>query len=139
MIILEKLGENIRFCREQLDWTQQELAGKINISRSVLTKWENGNLVPDIQSLLTLSRIFNVSLDGLVGRNYKSNLILQEVKRMYNFDNDFLDEQMIEIIRYLKNNEEIKQGLFELSCMTKKNRRPIQEIMKVTFREILSK
>jgi transcriptional regulator with XRE-family HTH domain len=137
VIALEKLRENIRYFREQFEWTQQELADKINISRSVLTRWENGSLIPDLHALLKLSHIFDVSLDGLIGRNYDKNMILQEVRRIYKTDEQSIDEEMIEVIRYLNSNGEIKKGLVELSRTAKKNRRPIEEIIKVTIHEII--
>lgn len=134
-MLLEKLGDNIRFYREQLNLTQQELADQINVSRSVLTKWENANLVPDIGSLLKLSRIFDVNLDELVGN--QKNSIIRELNNRYDL-NHLVDAEMVEIIHYLSRNVELKEGVYALSQLSRKSRKPIEEIMKVMLRELLS-
>lgn len=134
---MEKIAENIRNLRLKLELTQQELADKISVSRSVLTKWESGGLIPDVTALIKLSEIFNLSLDGLVGRMYNRDQILREVRQMYQTDEETIDEEMLEIMRFLTYNEEIKKGLFTLSRMSIKHRKPIEEIMKVTLRELI--
>jgi transcriptional regulator with XRE-family HTH domain len=137
VVLLEKIGENIRKIRHKLGLTQQELADRVSISRSVLTRWENGSLTPDVDTLVKLSQLFNVSLDGLVGSVYNRAQILHEVRQIYQADEESLDEEMLEIMAYLKHQEEIKKGLFQLSQMNVKNRKSVEEILKVTFRELI--
>jgi transcriptional regulator with XRE-family HTH domain len=137
VVLLEKIGENIRKLRHKLDLTQQELADRISVSRSVLTRWENGSLTPDVETLVKLCQLFDVSLDGLVGRTYNRAQILNEVRQIYQTDIETLDEEMLEIMGYLKHNEEIKKGFYKLSQMNVKERKSIEEILKVTLRELI--
>ena len=60
------ISENIICLRQRLGLTQQELAAKANVTHQAVSKWENGSSIPDLQTLMTLSRLFGVSLDELL-------------------------------------------------------------------------
>ena len=60
------ISENIIFLRQQQNMTQQELAARVNVTHQAVSKWENGSSIPDLQTLMTLSRLFNVTLDELL-------------------------------------------------------------------------
>lgn len=47
-------------------YTQDELAKKILVSRQTISHWETGKTYPDIQSLLLLCDLYNISLDQLI-------------------------------------------------------------------------
>lgn len=136
---MEKLGDNIRFFREQLGWTQKQLAERVSISRSVLTRWERGSLTPDIQYLISLSDIFQISIDSLVGRKHNQEFILQEVKRVYKTENDILDTDAMEILEYVNKNSGMKKAMLDLTRMNKGNRSLVEEVFKVTVLEILKR
>lgn len=61
-----ELGQRIKEYRRELQMTQEELAEKMFVSRQTISNWENDKSYPDIQSLLMLSNLFDVSLDILV-------------------------------------------------------------------------
>ena len=61
-------AEKLRYLREQNGYSQEGLAEKLNVSRQVITKWENGTGVPKLNNLLMLADCFDVSLDELTGR-----------------------------------------------------------------------
>ncbi len=63
----EILGANIRKYRLTFNWTQEKLGDVLSVSHQVISKWENGIAYPDIVTLCSLSRIFNVTLDELCG------------------------------------------------------------------------
>lgn len=52
--------------RKNAGLTQAELSETINVSRQAISKWEMGTAVPDVMNMLSLSRVFNVSVDYLV-------------------------------------------------------------------------
>lgn len=64
-----KVAENIRFYRNQMGLTQQELANKLCGKKSLISNYENGYSVPDIYMLCKLAKIFNITLDELVEWN----------------------------------------------------------------------
>lgn len=80
-----KLGENISYLRKCRGLTQEQLAKLLNVSVGAVSKWENGNNRPDIESLPVLADVLHVSIDALIGyeKAYK-NLELQ-LKQMDEF------------------------------------------------------
>ncbi len=52
--------------RKRHHFSQEKLAEKIYVSRQTISNWENGKTYPDIQHLITLSLLFDVSVDELL-------------------------------------------------------------------------
>lgn len=61
-----EVGKQIKRFRRDLKLSQEELAGKIFVTRQTISNWENGKNYPDVNSLVLLSQLFNTSLDILV-------------------------------------------------------------------------
>ncbi len=61
-----ELSGQIKRHRDELGLSQEELAGKIFVTRQSVSNWENGRTYPDLQSLLRLSDLFGLSLDELI-------------------------------------------------------------------------
>ena len=60
------LSKQIKKFRKQCDFSQEELAEKLFVSRQTISNWENERSYPDVHNLLLLSVLFDVSLDELV-------------------------------------------------------------------------
>ena len=65
------IGLQIKKFREQQKISQEELALKIFVSRQTISNWETNKSCPDAKSLITLSNIFNVSLDNFIKEDIK--------------------------------------------------------------------
>ena len=52
--------------RKQKVFSQEELANRLNVSRQTISKWEVGDSTPDMEKLIAISDLFEVSLDKLV-------------------------------------------------------------------------
>lgn len=63
--INKNLSDQIKFFRNQLGWTQEELAEKVGVTFQAVSKWENGKTAPDIMLLPTLAKIFSCTIDEL--------------------------------------------------------------------------
>lgn len=61
-----ELGNQIKKYRKQLNMSQDELAEAVFVTRQTISNWENEKNYPDVQSLLRLSAVFEVSLDELI-------------------------------------------------------------------------
>lgn len=60
------LGETIYRLRTEKNLSQGDLAEKLEVSRQSVSKWENNSAIPDLEKIVKLSEIFEVSLDELV-------------------------------------------------------------------------
>jgi transcriptional regulator with XRE-family HTH domain len=60
------LGEQIKQRRTELQMTQTDLADKLHVSRSAVSNWEIGRNYPDMQIIVELSDLLNISLDTLL-------------------------------------------------------------------------
>lgn len=61
-----ELAKHIKAHRGRLGMSQEELAEKIFVSRQTISNWETDRTYPDVQSLLLLSNLFDVSIDSLI-------------------------------------------------------------------------
>ncbi len=63
----EKIGNKLYELRKKAGLSQEELAEKLDVSRQAVSKWECGESLPDTDNLITISKLYGVSLDELVG------------------------------------------------------------------------
>lgn len=67
------LKDKIKEYRSYNGWTQAELAKKINVSQQTIGSWEVGRAEPNSEALKTLSTLFGISVDQLLGQKDFSN------------------------------------------------------------------
>jgi len=61
-----ELGNQIKKYRQEAQLSQEELANRVYVSRQTISNWENDKSYPDVNSLVLLGEIFQVSLDKLI-------------------------------------------------------------------------
>ncbi len=66
------LGENIYRYRTQKNMSQGDLADALDISRQSVSKWENNSAVPELDKLMKMAEIFDVSMDELITGSVKA-------------------------------------------------------------------
>ncbi|MBR0156854.1 MAG: helix-turn-helix transcriptional regulator [Clostridia bacterium] len=59
--------------RKEVGQTQDDLADKLGVSRQSVSKWENGECMPDSEKLIKLSDVLDISLDELTGRTERTS------------------------------------------------------------------
>ncbi len=64
---MKTINIKIKVLRLKLKITQAELALKISIPQSTISKWENGKREPSINQLITLAKFFKCTTDYLLG------------------------------------------------------------------------
>ena len=62
-----RIGANIAFYRKQSGLTQAQLAEKLNYSDKAVSKWERGESIPDVLTLMQIADQFQVTVDDLLG------------------------------------------------------------------------
>ena len=60
------LNENIKRIRKSKGLSQEELAIKLNVVRQTVSNWENGKSLPDIVSIMSLSDLYQITIDELL-------------------------------------------------------------------------
>lgn len=63
------IGENIKQLRREKNMTQEEFAELIGVSCQSVSRWENSLCYPDLEFLPTISEVFGVTVDKLIGIN----------------------------------------------------------------------
>lgn len=66
MIDNRQVGRRIARMRQAAGLTQQQLAAMMNVSHQAVSKWESGQALPDIQTLLELTRFFGLTVEQLI-------------------------------------------------------------------------
>lgn len=80
MILADKIINE----RKKNGWSQEELAEKLSVSRQSISKWEGAQAVPDLQRILKMAEIFNVSTDYLL----KDEIEADDAPASVNTDSD---------------------------------------------------
>ena len=61
-----RVGKYIASLRKQASLTQEELGEKLGVTNKTVSRWENGNYMPDIEMLQLLSKVFDVGINDLL-------------------------------------------------------------------------
>lgn len=61
-----EIGRRVVRLRMERGWSQAELARRLDVDRSRLSRWERGTHMPPIETLCELSELFGVTLDFLI-------------------------------------------------------------------------
>ena len=91
-----KTSEILQSIRIKNNLTQDEMAEKLLVTRQAISRWENGETEPNIESLKLLSTIFNISINTILGNPQKlicqccgmplddDNMISREIDNSFN-------------------------------------------------------
>lgn len=70
------LKDKLQFLRKQNGYSQEQLADKLGIARQTISKWENGQAVPELNGLILLSDLYGVTIDRIVKDHDECNISL---------------------------------------------------------------
>lgn len=76
-----RIAENVALLRKKKGVTQDELAGFLGVTKASVSKWENGQSMPDIMLLPEIATYFDVSVDELLG--YEPQLAKEQIQKLY--------------------------------------------------------
>lgn len=57
---------NLKLLRKQNGYTQEQIAERLGVSRQAVAKWERGESLPDIENVIALADMYEVTVDSLV-------------------------------------------------------------------------
>lgn len=77
----QKIGAFLKELRKQKGLTQEQIAEKFNISNRTVSRWENGNNMPDLDVLIEISDYYDVTLRELFDGERKSEKMTGEMEK----------------------------------------------------------
>lgn len=83
-----EFAEKLIALRKSRELTQEQLAEQINVSRQSISKWESGQVIPEVEKIVELSKVFNVTVDYLLKPSeidelsVKTEILEQQQKQM---------------------------------------------------------
>lgn len=94
-----EFNEKLQLLRRTRGISQEKLAEEIGVSRQVISKWEEGDEIPDMYDLMALSDWFNVSLDELLRDriNPRTLQLLSFLEEVEENDNDLIPNTILTI------------------------------------------
>lgn len=96
------IGERITQLRKQQNLSQDELAKKAEVSRTIIGNYERNANTPSIEVLIKLAKVFNVSVDYIIGEGELAALDKDLLKRMEDIEK--LDEATKQHLFFLIDN-----------------------------------
>ncbi|QOR67157.1 helix-turn-helix domain-containing protein [Cytobacillus suaedae] len=109
------IGSYISSLRKAKDLTQVELAEQVNVSHQAVSKWERGESLPDIGTLIVLGEVFGVSIDHILSGG-RSGSQPRNVGKLVEKLSDNLPEQAAEL---LNSGESEVEGFISLAPLLK--------------------
>lgn len=81
-----EFSKKLKEIRRNKNLTQEELARIINVSRSLVARWEYGDVYPSVNNLELLAEKLNVNIDELIDSEEKMNVIKSQEKKIININ-----------------------------------------------------
>ncbi|QNM04837.1 helix-turn-helix transcriptional regulator [Qiania dongpingensis] len=93
-----EIGKKLKDARVRSGLTQENAAEKINVSRQTISNWENEKSYPDIISVIKLSDLYSISLDGLLKGDSKMIQHLEESTNVVKSNQKLIGAVIINIV-----------------------------------------
>ena len=134
-----EFGEKIQKLRNQNKWTQEQLAEKLYVSRTAVSKWESGKGYPNIDSLKDIAKLFNKTIDELLSSEEIIDIAKKEntsnIKRTHNLIYGLLDIISILFIFLPLYAQKTEEFVYSVSLISTND---INNIIKIAYIVILS-
>lgn len=79
------IGDKIKENRLKKEWTQEQLAQLLNVSRSAVSGWEVGRNYPDLETVIAISDLFHLPLDNLLREEKEMSKDLSKKVKMHRY------------------------------------------------------
>ena len=134
-----EFGEKIQKLRNQNKWTQEQLAEKLYVSRTAISKWESGKGYPSIDLLKDIAKLFNKTIDELLSSeqiiDIAKNENISNMKRANNLIYGLLDIISILFIFLPLYAQKTENFVYSVSLI---NTNDINSVIKISYIVILS-
>lgn len=76
----KKIGSFLRELRTEKGLTQEQLAERLNVSGRTISRWENGNNMPDLSIIVELADFYSIDIRELLNGERKSDIVNEDLK-----------------------------------------------------------
>lgn len=102
-------SKNLKFLREQKRLSQNKLGELANVNQTTIARWENEEMAPSIDNVIELSKIFNIDLADLLGRDLQFN---EDRKQLTEKEEMEMLKNTLKKKGFLDENEELSEENF---------------------------
>lgn len=88
-----KIGNFLKELRKEKDKTQEEIAELFGVSSRSVSRWENGNTMPDLGIIVELADYYNVDLRELINGERKSEVMNEDMKDVLKSAADYAEQE----------------------------------------------
>lgn len=85
----ETFGQRLARLRKEKDYTQNDIADKVGVTAQAVSKWENDQASPDIDVIVKLADLYDISTDELLGKEKPAVTSFQEKPSKKSLDKMF--------------------------------------------------
>lgn len=97
-----KIGAFLRELRKEKNLSQEQLAEQFNVSTRSISRWENGNTMPDISIMIDLSDYYEIDLRELLNGERKSENMTEDMRETLDMIADYSSEEKAKLIKELR-------------------------------------
>ena len=98
-----KIGAFLKLLRKEKNLTQEQLAEQLGVSNRTVSRWENGNNMPDISLLSEIAEFYDVSIPELIYGERKSENMREEAKEVAETMSDYAKAEKETLVKSIRN------------------------------------
>ena len=98
-----KIGTFLKLLRKEKNLTQEQLAEQLGVSTRTVSRWENGNNMPDISLLSEIAEFYDVSIPELIYGERKSENMREEAKEVAETMSDYAKAEKETLVKSIRN------------------------------------
>ena len=98
-----KIGTFLKLLRKEKNLTQEQLAEQLGVSNRTVSRWENGNNMPDISLLSEIAEFYDVSIPELIYGGRKSENMREEAKEVAETMSDYAKAEKETLVKSIRN------------------------------------
>ena len=98
-----KIGTFLKLLRKEKNLTQEQLAERLGVSNRTVSRWENGNNMPDISLLSEIAEFYDVSIPELIYGERKSENMREEAKEVAETMSDYAKAEKETLVKSIRN------------------------------------
>lgn len=95
-------SENLKYLRKLKKISQQQLADKLDIDRSTISRWESDDIDPTVSNVISIANLLGIPVADLVGRDIREeDLFIDELEALFLQNKHLLTDDDKDTIKFI--------------------------------------